>query len=397
MNCSARVIVGRLGQMAHAARAFVALGAALLLAGLTGPPATGADGDVARAEAAVRDAQRKAGEAQKGLQGAEVALDDSEDDVKKATAELAAARFSLDQASAGVRAAAVRAYTSGRAAASLRSDDIALITRSRAYLGVANGASTDQVDQLRARASDLADREKALAGRVKAQREKLAAFERLESQLASSLDRVGSELEAARRREAELKAAAAAAQEAAEKARLEAEARAAEEARKRLEETRDREARSARAAPPAGRPGAPPGPVASPVNKGPWTCPVQGGATFTNDWGFPRSGGRRHQGNDMFAARGTPVVASVGGSYRRSSNGLGGISYYLQGDDGNTYYGTHMAGYGSVGPGQVPQGAVLGFVGNSGNARGTSPHLHFEIHPGGGGAVNPFPTISRAC
>ena len=87
----------------------------------------------------------------------------------------------------------------------------------------------------------------------------------------------------------------------------------------------------------------------------------------------------------------------MAGSYRRSNNGLGGISYYLQGNDGNTYYGTHMSGYGPVGPGAVGQGAVLGFVGNTGNARGTSPHLHFEIHPGGGGAVNPFPTVSRAC
>ncbi|HEV8115511.1 MAG TPA: M23 family metallopeptidase, partial [Acidimicrobiales bacterium] len=168
-------------------------------------------------------------------------------------------------------------------------------------------------------------------------------------------------------------------------------ARAAEDARKRLESVRDQEAKSAR--PPAATAAA----TAAPVNRGPWVCPVQGGATFTNDWGFPRSGGRRHQGNDLFAPRGTPVVASVAGSYRRSSNGLGGISYYLQGSDGNTYYGTHMAGYGSVGPGPVAQGAVLGFVGNSGNARGTSPHLHFEIHPGGGGAVNPFPTVSRAC
>lgn len=379
--------------MGTAPRSYLALAAVLVLVGSTMPPAAAAaGGDVATAEAAIRDAQRKASAATKGLQGAEAALDDAEGDVVKGTAELAASRARLDEAASAVRASAVREYTSGRAGASLKSDDIAQVSRSRAYLGVATGASTDQVDQLRARASDLQDREKALARRVGNQRAKLAAFQRLEGQLASNLDRLGNELDAARRREAEAKAAAAAAQEAAEKARLEAEARAAEDARKRLEAARDQEARSARTAP-----GASSGPVAPPINRGPWVCPVQGGATFTNDWGFPRSGGRRHQGNDLFAARGTPVVASVGGSYRRSNNGLGGISYYLQGDDGNTYYGTHMAGYGSVGPGRVGQGTVLGFVGNSGNARGTSPHLHFEIHPGGGGAVNPFPTVSRAC
>jgi len=359
---------------------------------LLGPatPGFAADGEVDRAEAAVQDAQRKANAANQGLQGAEAALDDAEADVVKGTAELKAARTQFDAAAAAVRASAVREYTSGRGGASLKSDDITKITRSRAYLGVATGASADQVDQLRARSSDLEDRERDLSKRVVDQRAKLAAFQRLESQLSSSLDRLGTELEAARRREAEAKAAAATAQEAVEKARLEGEARAAEADRRRLEDTRDREARAARPAPGAG-------PLAGPVNTGPWVCPVQGGATFTNDWGFPRSGGRRHQGNDLFAARGTPVVASVGGNYRRSANGLGGISYYLQGDDGNTYYGTHMAGYGPVGPGRVPQGAVLGFVGNSGNARGTSPHLHFEIRPGGGGAINPFPTVSRAC
>ncbi len=372
--------------MVRASRRYVALAIALVMVAVTTPPAAAAEVDVAKAEAAVRNAQRQATAANRGLQGAEAALDDAEEDVVKGTAELAAARARLEVASAAVRSSAIREYTGGRARASFGSDDIAQITRGRAYLNVATGASTNQVDQLRAGASDLEAREKALARRLRTQREKLAAFQRLESQLASGLDRLGNELEAARRREAEAKAAAAVAQEA-DRARLEAQARAAEDARKRLESVRDQEAKSAR----------PPAATAAPVNRGPWVCPVQGGATFTNDWGFPRSGGRRHQGNDLFAPRGTPVVASVAGSYRRSSNGLGGISYYLQGSDGNTYYGTHMAGYGSVGPGQVAQGAVLGFVGNSGNARGTSPHLHFEIHPGGGGAVNPFPTVSRAC
>jgi murein DD-endopeptidase MepM/ murein hydrolase activator NlpD len=376
--------------MALFARALVASAAALVAAGLTAPPVVAAQGDVASAEAAVRSAQRQASAASKGLQAAEAALDDAEEDVVRGQAELAAARVALDQASAVVRTAAIREYTSGRAASVLRSDDIAKISRTRAYLGVANGASTQQVDELRARASDLDDREKALERRVKAQRSKLAAFQRLESQLARSLDTLGDQLDAARKREAEAKAAAAAAQEAAEKVRLEALARAAEDDRKRLEAARNSESRAANA-----RSGS--GPLAAPVSKGPWVCPVQGGATFTNDYGFPRSGGRRHQGNDLFAPRGTPVVASVGGSYRRSSNGLGGISYYLSGDDGNTYYGTHMSGYGPVPPGRVGQGAVLGFVGNTGNARGTSPHLHFEIHPGGGGAVNPFPTVVRAC
>ena len=143
-------------------RSCTALAAALVLTGIT-TPAGAAERDVAGAEAAVRNAQRKANEANRGLQGAEAELDDAEDDVTKGAAELAAARARLDVASAAVRSSAIREYTSGRSAASFKSDDIAQITRSRAYLGVATGASTNQVDLLRAGASDLEAREKALA------------------------------------------------------------------------------------------------------------------------------------------------------------------------------------------------------------------------------------------
>ena len=129
---------------------------------------------------------------------------------------------------------------------------------------------------------------------------------------------------------------------------------------------------------------------------GSWMCPVQGPRAFTNDWGDPRSGGRRHQGTDILAPRGTPVVASVSGSVRGHNSSLGGISYYLQGDDGNEYFGTHLDSL-SGASGRVSQGTVVGYVGNTGNARGGPTHLHFEIHPGGGRAVNPYPTLAQHC
>jgi murein DD-endopeptidase MepM/ murein hydrolase activator NlpD len=127
-------------------------------------------------------------------------------------------------------------------------------------------------------------------------------------------------------------------------------------------------------------------------------CPVQGGASFINDWGFPRSGGRTHKGTDMFAPRGTPVVAVTAGTVRLSSNSLGGTTVYVVGAEA-TYYYAHLDGYApGVSTGQrVSKGTVLGYVGNSGNAIGGATHLHFQIHPGGGAPVNPYPTVRAAC
>ncbi len=110
-------------------------------------------------------------------------------------------------------------------------------------------------------------------------------------------------------------------------------------------------------------------------------CPVAGPTTFTNTWLAPRSGGRQHQGVDLFAADGTPVVAPVGGEVELRSDGLGGLAFHLWGDDGNYYYGAHLSRFADV-SGHVPAGTVLGYVGTTGNAAATAAHLHFEVHPG---------------
>ena len=125
---------------------------------------------------------------------------------------------------------------------------------------------------------------------------------------------------------------------------------------------------------------------------GGWLCPVAA-AKFTNDWGQPRSGGRRHEGTDMLAPRGTPVLAPVAGTVKRSSSG-GGLTFNLKAADGFTYVGMHLSAYG--GEGTVSAGDVIGYVGDTGNARGTD-HLHFEIQLAKGAKLNPFATLKRYC
>lgn len=124
------------------------------------------------------------------------------------------------------------------------------------------------------------------------------------------------------------------------------------------------------------------------------SCPVPG-ARFMNDWGFPRSGGRFHEGNDLFAPRGTPAVATVSGTAVQKTGAIGGKQVKLLGDDGASYYYTHLDQFGAGG--RVNAGDVIGYVGNSGNAAGGPMHVHFEVHPGDGAAVNPYPRIAAVC
>lgn len=126
-----------------------------------------------------------------------------------------------------------------------------------------------------------------------------------------------------------------------------------------------------------------------------WVCPVSGGRYF-NDWGFPRGGGiRYHEGNDLFVSRGTPVRAPVSGTVRHITGAIGGKQFSLDGADGIRYIGSHMDAFGKEG--KVNAGEVIGYVGNTGNAVGTSPHLHFGMYYRGT-PVNPYPTlVSHGC
>ncbi len=127
--------------------------------------------------------------------------------------------------------------------------------------------------------------------------------------------------------------------------------------------------------------------------------PVAGDCEFIDSWGYPRSGGRWHQGADIFARHGTPVIASENGTLDGVGSGtLGGIKLWVNGDSGNEYYYAHLAAFApDVRNGKkVRAGEVIGYVGDTGNAKGTSPHLHFEIHPDGAGPSNPYPLLKAA-
>lgn len=125
-----------------------------------------------------------------------------------------------------------------------------------------------------------------------------------------------------------------------------------------------------------------------------WVCPVDG-ARYFNDWGFPRGGSRFHEGNDLFAEIGAPVRAPVSGTVELIEGTVGGLQFNLYGDDGIKYLGSHLDAPGETG--EVSAGDIVGYVGTSGNARGTSPHLHFGMYRDGA-AINPYPSlVSNGC
>lgn len=111
-------------------------------------------------------------------------------------------------------------------------------------------------------------------------------------------------------------------------------------------------------------------------------------------WHGARGEGRKHEGIDIFAKRGTAVTAATEGIVLRvSTNRLGGQVVWVLGPGGQRHYYAHLDRYADIENGQrVRPGTVLGYVGTSGNAAGTPPHLHYGIYEAGG-AINPYPLL----
>jgi murein DD-endopeptidase MepM/ murein hydrolase activator NlpD len=130
-------------------------------------------------------------------------------------------------------------------------------------------------------------------------------------------------------------------------------------------------------------------------------CPVKGPVQIGQGWGAPRDGGRRrHQGIDLLAPAGTPLIAVTSGHISRLSNqdrGRGGISLWLRDRRGSAYYYAHNQ-HNLVHLGQhVRAGQLIARVGATGNAKGGPPHLHFQIHPNGERPVSPDALVRRWC
>lgn len=228
--------------------------------------------------------------------------------------------------------------------------------------------------QLSTTVARLAEKEAALDQAFAEQKELLAGLEE--------------DLEAARKLEAKLVAEEKARQEAARR-------KAAEEAARKRREA------AARSAPQPSSPSSSGGDTSSapaPTSGGGMVCPVDSPRSFTDTWGAPRSGGRTHKGTDILAPRGQTVRAIVSGVWDvRPYGASAGHWGILRGGDGNHYYYMHLERH-TVGDGaRVSAGQQIATNGDTGNARGTTPHVHFELHPGGGYAINPYPTLKRVC
>ena len=363
--------------------------ALVLLAALAPGPVPAFADDVASAQQRANRAADELARAVEERARADDTVAHRERRVARVDARVAAVRDQVSQL-------AIRQYVQGTSHITrlLRMADANEVVRAQQYASVIAETSTDALEQYRADKDDLRREVAALA------REQASRAGAIEDLRRRQIDAVR-ELERLARLEEEARAAR-------EEQQRRADSVAASEAASSVPAALPADAGTPPSAPPAGastpapttRPTAP---TAPPTTRAPapavaasdWVCPVRGPHAFSNDYGDPRGGGSSHQGNDILAARGTPVVANGGGVVTQRNGAVSGLAYFLAGDDGNRYFGAHLDSFGASG--RVSAGTVIGTAGNTSDASGGPPHLHFEIHPGGSGYTNPYPTLKKYC
>ncbi len=339
-------------------------------------PARAAEGDLSAA-------QQRANQAAGELLRAEAELAQAEDRLTNLQKRVGAVEARVGSLRSQVGELAIRRYVSGTAAPFmrlLRLEDTNQAVRAQQFTSVIAGNSVDSIGRYRAEREELDDQRAELRKTQEARGDAVEDLRKRRAEAVSLVERLGREEEERKAQLAREEQQRAAAQQAAASPASRAPAPAP--GRGAAAPAGSTANRATTANPPS-------------VGSGDWVCPVAGSRAFSNDYGAPRGGGRSHQGTDILAPRGTPVVANVSGVVQQNSNSLGGKAYFLRGDDGNRYYGAHLDSYGATG--QVSAGTVIGTVGDTGDAQGGPTHLHFEIHPGGNGNINPYPTLTRYC
>jgi murein DD-endopeptidase MepM/ murein hydrolase activator NlpD len=392
--------------------------ATLLLTVAPGLPA-GAEHTGEAAERAAReilDARDRANEAAQAMFDAESRLDSLTVELTRAERDLATLEAEVGALRAGLAESAVRQYVSAGQDSIMLFRDIgrgndeatALI-----FAGAATGSQLVRADDYeeaiheledarrkleRQRADTTAAHEDWQALKVAAEDEVLE-LQRIEqerladAQVQHELERQRQALAEQERREQEQEAqrqatAAAAAQAGASSTR--ASGGSTDEGASSPGGSSGGSAAAAAATPP--RPTPTPAPVSNAGAE--MACPVAGPRSFADTWGAPRSGGRSHQGVDMMAPSGTPLVAVESGSATFKTNRLGGNAVWLTGASGTKYYYAHLSAWEGSSR-RVSQGDVIGYVGKTGNT--SVDHLHFEVHPNGGRAVNPYTYVRAVC
>src|SRR5690554_3181700 len=370
------------------------------------------EADIERAEQRMREAQARADSLARQLEDAYVRQVQLEDEIANLTSAIERTQVRLEEAEAEVEKLAVEMYIGSTSSvalvALLGSDDSA--SAGLEYVRRVTGIEDASIANLKAtraeleRQSDRLDQARAEQARVTEELAALAA--EAEATLVAASEDYQMLVEQRRREEEERRR-----REEEERRRREEQARLAAAAATSTTTTTPSNdsgdsptttapsqdggsGESSNQSPPTTQPPPPP-------SGGGAACPVQGPVSFVDSWGAARSGGRAHQGVDMMAARGTPVAAIYDGTITRTGSGsaLGGITIWMRSNAGDSFYYAHLDGIadGISGGVSVSAGQIIGYVGSTGNASAAYPHLHFEYHPGGGGAVNPYPLVKSIC